>query len=472
MGSIADRMKALSGKGMDVGGPTKRMSKDVSPTTPTAPVASSSRIQATGGAGNYGPARTPTGGGGGGGGGGGAGASRPRAGSQASQAAETRSRSSSVKEAKPPAAAEEHHQRHHLPHPPAVAPKPKLPTPPTPTPAPAPAIHQSDTGSSTSSTRANVGDPLQPTSAPTSANHTGPPKPTSSKPPLPPIPQQQQPQRTRGASESAAAGGMDDFERTFPSLDDFGKQFPEDEPPEEEKGGMSNGQHYAPDGEDEDEDGDRTITFPDVPSFPDLPSVPSSRPGGANLPPPPSGSPPTRFEDLKSATSGNGGGGHDSPPNPDVDRDVKRPSSQPNLTNKLDGRVGPASHQDLPDLKDKDYSEPLAMSPQSTQNGHHYASPPPPAQAAQAPISFPKPQPAPAKKDSGVRSMKPKFPFSNSVTPETLRSYFLNPEVELVLLDVRPEDEVSKGYVGAEYEGRGGPIRNVWMDPTVLLRNE
>lgn len=68
--------------------------------------------------------------------------------------------------------------------------------------------------------------------------------------------------------------------------------------------------------------------------------------------------------------------------------------------------------------------------------------------------------------------MKPKFPFSNSINAETLRSYFLNPEVEMVLLDVRPEEENQKGYVGAEYESRGAKVRTVWMDPTVLLRNE
>jgi ubiquitin carboxyl-terminal hydrolase 8 len=67
---------------------------------------------------------------------------------------------------------------------------------------------------------------------------------------------------------------------------------------------------------------------------------------------------------------------------------------------------------------------------------------------------------------------KPKFPFSNAITCETLRSYFLNPDVEMILLDVRPEEEYRRGVVGAEYEPRGAKLRVIWMDPTVLMRNE
>jgi ubiquitin carboxyl-terminal hydrolase 8 len=67
---------------------------------------------------------------------------------------------------------------------------------------------------------------------------------------------------------------------------------------------------------------------------------------------------------------------------------------------------------------------------------------------------------------------KPKFPFSNSVEPELLRSYILNPSVNLLLLDVRSEEEFQKGYVGKEYEPKGYPVHVTWVDPTVLLRNE
>jgi ubiquitin carboxyl-terminal hydrolase 8 len=44
--------------------------------------------------------------------------------------------------------------------------------------------------------------------------------------------------------------------------------------------------------------------------------------------------------------------------------------------------------------------------------------------------------------------------------------------VELILIDVRPEEEYQRGQVGQEYEGRGAKFTVVYMDPTVLMRNE
>lgn len=93
--------------------------------------------------------------------------------------------------------------------------------------------------------------------------------------------------------------------------------------------------------------------------------------------------------------------------------------------------------------------------------GHPLPQPPwhPPASEPAQPA-----QPAPKPKE------KPKFPFSNSITPDELREYFLNPSVEMLFLDIRPEDEWEKGYVGKEYEKRGARVEVVWLDPTVLLR--
>jgi len=67
---------------------------------------------------------------------------------------------------------------------------------------------------------------------------------------------------------------------------------------------------------------------------------------------------------------------------------------------------------------------------------------------------------------------KPKFPLSNSVDPDTLRTYFHNPSVDILLLDARNEEEYQRGYVGQEYEGRGAKMNVVWIDPTILMRNE
>lgn len=449
---------------MDVGNPNKRMSKDMTAAPPVSSgLSRNGHVQATGGAGNYGPART---------------LNRPRAGSQASQA-ESRSRSSSVKESKPPLTIpappttthENQSSSTSRQAPPVVAPKPKLPIPPT---QPSTVVRQTDTGSSSSSTLANPGETVPQSAVPVKT-------PVSAKPPLPPIPSSsnnnatQLPQHTGSKSGAPrASAGMDEFERTFPSLDDFGKRF-QDEPE------LVNG-HM----EHKEEEEEATYSFPDVPSFPDLPSAPTAKPG---LPSPPSGSPPARFESLKPLDKS--ADAHDSPPNPDVDRDTKRPSSQPNLT-QLDGRIEPSS-TDLHDIQNQSQNTPpqpsraaisplplltpSVMSPQSTRSQSNGHTPSP------QPISFPTPQPTPAHrqssqpqaqetKDGKIRSMKPKFPFSSSVNAETLRSYFLNPEVEIVLLDVRPEEENGKGYVGAEYESRGAKVRVVWMDPTVLLRNE
>jgi ubiquitin carboxyl-terminal hydrolase 8 len=46
-----------------------------------------------------------------------------------------------------------------------------------------------------------------------------------------------------------------------------------------------------------------------------------------------------------------------------------------------------------------------------------------------------------------VRGKKPDFPLTTSITPDTLRSYFLNLSVDVLILDVRPETEFWRGYV-------------------------
>lgn len=478
MGSIADRMKALSGKGMDVGtpAPDRRIGKDTGVSHP--PV--SAGLSRMGAIHEAGP--------------GSARAQRSRSNSQAGSEGQkqsptgsgSRSRSSSIKENKPihitPLPPHEEHTTSHASSsraPPVIAPKPKLPVPPT----HSQPLNQSDTGASTSSTRVNIGETQTPNTPrtepkPIAPVHSGPAPPSakSSKPPLPPIPQAQH----IGNNPKPAPGpgpetnGLSDFEKTFPSLDEFGKQFA-DVPTSTPK---TNGIEHK---EDEDK-----YNFPDVPSgsFPNLPSVPSSRPGMAT---PPHGSPPTGFAALRPPHANGNGNGHDSPPLPDTDRETKRPSSQPNLT-KLDGRVDPSiadgvtppNHPapTLQDFRTPQQPAPNPMSPQSTTspNGHGN-SPLPHSQ----PIAFPTPQPTPA--SASRRSMpvpptqpapvtKPKFPFSNSVNCETLRSHFLNPDVEMILLDVRPEEEYRRGVVGAEYEPRGAKLRVIWMDPTVLMRSE
>jgi len=457
MGSIADRMKALSGKGMDVGGSDRKMSKDLE----RPPVSAGLGLSRTGAI------------------------QRPRATSNSKPAQDGsegktspnepgRSRSSSVKESKPPTVVSNNRplptHEEHQPQasssrpPPVIAPKPKLPIPPTQHTTPTQTIESSHTGSSTASTRVNINGHRPEsgfiTTSPIAPTHSGPaPLSTkSSKPPLPPIPQSNTGSKKNGPGPET--NGLDDFEKAFPSLDDFGKQFPDSVPtPKSQTNGVQ---------ENEEES---KYAFPEVPSssFPDLPSVPSSRPGLASPP----GSPPTGFAGLK-PPSGHGQG-HDSPPNPDVDREIKRPTSQPNLS-KLDGRVDPSiglASPDHPAPTLQDFRTPQLptpmMSPQATS---------PNGGTPQPVIAFPTPQPTPGRRSIPIPPHdthsvpKPKFPFSNSVNCETLRSYFLNPDVEMVLLDVRSDDEHRRGVVGAEYEPKGAKLRVVWMDPTVLMRSE
>lgn len=70
-----------------------------------------------------------------------------------------------------------------------------------------------------------------------------------------------------------------------------------------------------------------------------------------------------------------------------------------------------------------------------------------------------------------VKAKRPDFPLSMTITPELLRSYFLNLSVDILLLDVRPEDEFQRGYVGHQYVDRGCRINVVWIDPTILMRD-
>jgi ubiquitin carboxyl-terminal hydrolase 8 len=66
--------------------------------------------------------------------------------------------------------------------------------------------------------------------------------------------------------------------------------------------------------------------------------------------------------------------------------------------------------------------------------------------------------------------VKPNFPFTSSITPDTLRSYFMNAAVDVLIVDVRPSEEFQKGFVGTEYVERGCKVNVVWIDPTVLMR--
>nr|XP_019008054.1 uncharacterized protein I206_07222 [Kwoniella pini CBS 10737]OCF46835.1 hypothetical protein I206_07222 [Kwoniella pini CBS 10737] len=440
-GSIADRLKALGGQGMDVGNPTKRFGKDLpSPTVssnrPSAAPANHIHVSAT----SAQPSSTGASAGG--------------------------NLGSSAPSAKPPTIQES---------------------------GSAATVRPSATGSSTRSrrnTNPTEGDrplPVAPinNNSQTSLNHP-PPAASTSKPPLPPIPSTLTSRKLVAQSQpnneaDTSSGTLKDFEKAFPSLSEFGKQFQDDD---EDLSGQPNGSvnglaKFTQHNPTIEENGEHSpeIHLPDVPSFPTLPSAPIERPGRSSSPLPPPPQRPDSINALERIESGHGDVKKAlSPPMPDAGAGLKRPASTPNPNNLPNGVVkdnapngvtrDTAPTAGLRDLVSPTLSFPVAT-PTPPQNSPHtrHSLPHPPSMTPRPPTSQP----------NGLTHSqdfkKPKFPFSNSVTPDELRSYFLNPAVDILLLDVRAEEEYKRGYVGREYEPRGAKITVVWMDPTVLMRD-
>ena len=249
---------------------------------------------------------------------------------------------------------------------------------------------------------------------------------------------------------------IDDFSKAFPSLSDFGKRF-EEAPPgtypferdpdaTSDVSGMpgvkpppsANGHRMET---HEEEEG--VVEFPDVSALPELPSVPSDKPGIAAS--------STRPESKPNGSRGM--------PLLDQNGDLKRPASSPNVV----------SLPDKPMEMPKTPQPPPSASPRSPGELSRGDS----AEKVQS-LTFPVAQPhaGPSKQSSRPQKpppAKPAFPLTNSIAPETLRSYFLNPSVDVLLLDVRTEEEAQTGYVGVEYQDRA-KINNVWLDPNVIMR--
>lgn len=553
-GSIADRMKALSGHGMDVGSGSKRMSRDM------APPRSSGTAAAAGGGGappafNW-PAVPPS----------------PMA-RRASQ--------------------DLHHQcRPSLPRPPSISMMPNHGS--SASLSGMNGISPNPTGGSTTSTRAspNKGSvPLYRSSSATSnvstrANQV-PSVPHSlvgSTAPLPPpadspktsttrLEPQQTPERTAlnpsplrpshplptpptapatRVESPNATERIDKFHQAFPSLDELGKQFDDDGfaiPALPSTISASNGpRHPLP--ELPKKDADDAVAFL---GFPSLPSVPTDLPGTSRalpkppLPPPPPaprldemrspearledlrspqarldnlrGSPaPPRFDDLRSPpapprladleTDGEADNiAAPSPPSPDLGTHA-RPASTLGFSAQNSLSLSPfttphasvldedaklkvvpqdALYPPSPSKADLSSPEPLAVSPVANgQDTFPPVSPPPvagpsspavkaqspPAKTLVMPVPMVAPGPGPSNGALPRGPVKPNFPFTNSITPETLRSYFTNKAVQVLILDVRPADEFALGYIGTEYYLREGcgDINIVWIDPTVLKR--
>ena len=264
-------------------------------------------------------------------------------------------------------------------------------------------------------------------------------------------------------TKAASTDNLDDFEKAFPSISEFSKQY-EDPPPgafaferdpdsSKEISGLPNVRPSRPQ-EARDawrqaiEEDTPELDLPDVSSLPDLPSLPSVPTSKPSLP-----IPPRKPDGLHDEALG--------PPSPDMDADIKRAASTPNVAT-LKGSPADMEKAPLPPSR-----SPLGPRPPNS------AMTSPPTSASPA-INFPVPVPTagPSKSSSTAsKADKPKFPLTNSIECDVLRTYILNPAVDVLLLDVRSEEETQRGYVGLEYEGRGKEIKNVWLDPHVVLRD-
>lgn len=302
--------------------------------------------------------------------------------------------------------------------------------------------------------------------------------PSSPRQPLPPLPRSAAKPETPTAAPPLESDALDKFEKTFPSLQTFGRQFDSDGFAVPAIPGKQNGKRTQPDPTrdlHDSEDG--------FPSFPSLPSVPSELPGQSRETGSsgigPAGPPPTA-PDLEIDTG-------PSPPSPDRETDVlKRPASTPvihNLSSSIS--LSPpdvVSQFDNLDLSDRHVESPSVPDlPARLQDKQPIAMPVPRPHDARGPSPIPsgeststvKPPAAPSFGGTRPTAMgKPNFPFTNSITPNTLRSYFINLSVDVLLLDVRPESELRQGYVGYEYVERKCHINVVWVDPTIIMREE
>lgn len=346
------------------------------------------------------------------------------------------------------------------------------------------------------------------------ASHATQPKPPIHHPqPLHPIER-----ATSGHDDPEKAEVIDRFSATFPSLEDLGKHFddhaftaPPLHPPNgnSERSPLPEPPKQPP--------GDSHVNAEEFLSFPTLPSVPTDLPGGQKprkpLPPPPPRpddlemrggppSPPHIDSDMKPP----------SPPRPDLLQDPNRPASTLGFSEQARGFSPSDSADDLIARRFAALSSPTGASSRASR-----LPPVPPPHGAMSPtvgvssplsapghadlpvsspttdalpsvptLSFPKPSPsAPPQRladtsaqpsshppqEGAEKLKKPDFPFTNSIEPPTLREYLLNPAVDVLLLDVRPEEEFAKGFVGAEYHQRRH-VNIVWLDPHVLMRSK
>lgn len=79
--------------------------------------------------------------------------------------------------------------------------------------------------------------------------------------------------------------------------------------------------------------------------------------------------------------------------------------------------------------------------------------------------------PIPKAKPKALSTQKPTLPFTNSILAEVLYGYLQEPLLNLLVIDTRPLEEHKQGFIGKDMDlGEGRRVNAIWVDPTILSR--
>lgn len=257
---------------------------------------------------------------------------------------------------------------------------------------------------------------------------------------------------------------MAHFSTAFPSLTEFeGKpEFVQPAPPPHDGRPARKGSLPSADGQDLPRD-DLGLTSM-------FPSAPSTAPGEkrrGSLGPPPIPSielndlPHVRSSDVPLVQDAKSSPPHGLLSSLSVTEPVQRPSSLP-MPDSASTPLHEKSYFPSPPLPSDLRSPPL---PQQLLPSEMPAS-----ASSEIRIKPPLP-PIPKAKPKALSTQKPTLPFTNSILPDTLYGYLQDPLLSLLVIDTRPWEEHQRGFIGKDMDlDEGRKVNAIWVDPTILAR--
>ncbi|KAJ9119135.1 hypothetical protein QFC22_003626 [Naganishia vaughanmartiniae] len=78
--------------------------------------------------------------------------------------------------------------------------------------------------------------------------------------------------------------------------------------------------------------------------------------------------------------------------------------------------------------------------------------------------------PIPGVKPKTLSTPKPTLPLTNSISPEVLYDYLQEPALTLLVIDTRSYEDHQQDYIGKESFVEGRRTNTIWIDPTILAR--